>query len=203
MMERNLDIIKRQIKCHREYAAVMALLLAAVVMLAMLTGCTEIGAEAEVRSDLEEMREIELDDELSDQIDGILNDRAKEYFEVFMDKVSDFDYEITGSEQADDGSTVVNVRITTYSFGREYLSTWSEYIEAQGDGEFDQAAFYEMLMKNLSSLELKSYDMNVDITCEKDDDSDGDWETDVESNMALRDAVLGGLITEIASVADF
>ena len=183
-------------------AEVLLLILVLAAASVMMTSCASSAAESAVRDDLESMRDYEPDEELADALDDILDDQAMSDFDIFMDKVRAFEYEIEGSEESGDNNdeVTVTVRITTYNFGREYLSTWSEYLDMTGGGEFDQTEFYELLMENLSSLELRSYDMNVDIVCSRDED--GEWHTDAGSNMALRDALLGGLMTEIAAVAD-
>jgi hypothetical protein len=103
---------------------------------------------------------------------------------------------------------VVHVRITTYDFASEYLKSWTEFLEPyendeskkSGDGKenFDSAQLYETLFRNLSSLADKKYIANVDINCEE---QDGKWHTDAVTNAALRDAILGGMLSEMSSLA--
>lgn len=167
----------------------------------MLAGCSENGAEAKVRADLESMREIELGTQGADEISEMLGEEGKEDFDRFLSKAGDFDFDILGSEDSGIGTTVVTVRIESYCFGREYLRTWNDYLEKSGDSDFDQEEFYGMMMKNLSRTEDKNFEQEVKITC-TDSEGDGSWTTDAADNYALRNAIFGGMLDEIASIAE-
>lgn len=167
----------------------------------MLASCKVSTAyEAKVASDLEDMRYVELDAETDAELESLLSEQGREYFEMFLGKAGEFDYKITGSDEADDGETViVHVRINTYDFGSEYLKSWSEFLESSGE-EYDSAVLYETLFRNLSNIQSKDYYADADITCTMDEN--GEWQTDAKSNTALRNAILGGMINEISGLAD-
>lgn len=177
----------------------LASLLAVCVI--MLAGCRGNTAyEAKVASDLEDMRYVELDPETDAEIEGILSEQGREYFEMFLGKAGEFEYKITGSDEADGGEKViVHVRINTYDFGSEYLKSWSEFLEKSGE-DYDSAVLYETLFKNLSNIQSKDYIADADITCTMD--GNGEWQTDAKSNAALRNAILGGMINEISGLAN-
>lgn len=175
-----------------------SLLAVSVFMLAACKGSTAY--EAKVASDLEDMRYVELDPETDAEIEGILSEQGREYFEMFLGKAGEFEYKITGSDEADGGEKViVHVRINTYDFGSEYLKSWSEFLEKSGE-DYDSAVLYETLFKNLSNIQSKDYIADADITCTMD--GNGEWQTDAKSNAALRNAILGGMINEISGLAD-
>jgi hypothetical protein len=189
--------------------SITAVLLAAVMILAvMLSGCSgQSGAELKAAEDLESMRYVELDPEINAELESLLSDQGKEYYEMFLGKAGEFDYAITGADKSG-GNTVVHVRITTYDFASEYLKSWTEFLEPYENGaggkedgkaeKFDSARLYETLFRNLSSIQEKDYIADVDITCAEED---GEWHTDAAVNAALKDAILGGMIAEMKSLA--
>lgn len=189
--------------------SITAAVLAAVMILSlMLAGCSgQSGAELKVSEDLESMRYVELDPKINAELEGLLSDQGREYYEMFLGKAGEFDYAITGADKTDDG-TVVHVRITTYDFASEYLRSWTEFLEPYenddskkaGDGKenFDSAQLYETLFRNLSGIAEKKFIADVDINCEEED---GKWQTDAATNAALRDAILGGMLSEMSSLA--
>ena len=182
------------------YAAALALLLImTMACAALMSGCAASEPEKAVTEELESYRDADARELLLGDLEGIVDESAREDFEAFAGKIGEFEYKITDVETGDDGTAVVTVKITTYSFGREYLSTWTDFLADHEDGSLDEAEFYERLMKRLGSLELKTFDSTVKITCVETGDG---WQTDASSNLALRDALLGGMITEIAALAD-
>ncbi len=179
--------------------AIISLLIVLMAAL-MLSACTEIGAEAQVKEDLEAMRDIQLDSNTEEEINSLMNAEDIQYYDKFVSKASEFEYTIEDTEEAGDGSTIVSVRITTYNFGKAYLTAWTEYIEELGEDEFDQTEFYGKLFSALSDVHGKHYTAAVDIRC-TEGDSDGAWTTDCSTNAALRDALFGGLLTEAGNLA--
>lgn len=177
---------------HMKLAAVIA----AVVL--VFAGCAgSSGAEAKAAADLEDMRYVELDQETDAELQSMLSDQGKEYFEMFLGKAGEFEYKVTGTDEEGDAA-VVHVRIITYDFGSEYLRSWSEFLEGS-DGEYDSAVLYETLFRNLSNVKEKDHIADIDIRCTRSED--GSWETDAKRNAALRNAILGGMIEEISNLA--
>lgn len=185
----------------------LMLLTASCVLMAGCGGAR--GDAAAVREDLESMRYVELDTSTEAEIESILSDQGREYFEMFLAKAGEFEYEITDSQAADSGSgTVVTVRIKTYDFASEYLKTWSDFLEENSSGsasgeevkpEYDQAELYEMLFRNLSGAPDKDYLTETEIHCAESED--GTWHTDAKTSTAVKNAILGGMLNEIASLA--
>ncbi|MBE6041855.1 MAG: hypothetical protein E7220_04960 [Clostridiales bacterium] len=183
----------------RMISFVAAVLLAASLL---LQGCAGNGAESTVKADLEALRNAEIDKQVSEELEGMLSASGREDLKTVLGKIGEFEYEITDSHpsEGDESEEIVTVRIKTYSFGWEYLRTWNGYLEDKNEEEFDQKEFYDMLMKNLSGLESKSYYKDVEIECT--DDGDGEWQSDASYNKELKDAILGGMLTEIEALAD-
>lgn len=192
MIENNTD---RKLIVRLIAAAIM---IAAVLMLAGCSGGN--GAEAKTAEDIESMRDVSLDQETEAELESMLSEEGREYLQSFLDKAGDFEYKITGSDDADDGSgeVIVHVRITSYDFASEYLKSWSEFLEGSSEA-YDSAVLYETLFRNLSNVADKDYISEVDIKCSQDEE--GEWTTDAKSNSALRNAILGGMISEISSLA--
>ena len=179
----------------------IAAVLVAAVIAVLACGCAASGPEAAVKADLEAMRSANIDPEIIDNLDSVLNDDAKDSFSEFLSKAGSFSYKITSTgEPAEDGSVVVTVRIRTYDFARKYLETWSDYLGEHGVADFVQSQFYALLMQNLSSVKDKDYYKDVQIVCTQP--QEGVWQTDAASNMELKDALLGGLVSEIAGLAE-
>ena len=193
--DRHMNTIKRR-RC-------MALMMAAVLILcALLTGCGGNEAEEAVKADLDSMRDIEFDAAGTEELLSMLSQTGRDNFYEFRDKAGTYEYTIEGSSENDNGTaSVVTVQVKTYSFGRIYLETWTDAIEKAGGKTPDQADFYELLMKNLSEAKEKTFFKNVEITC-ADTDGDGNLNTDAASNADLRDAIFGGMLTEIAHLAE-
>lgn len=211
--------------------SIAAILIAAVltVSVLLLCGCTDRGAaEAAVASDLEDMRYVEIDGQTDSELENLLSDQGREYYEIFLGKAGEYDFKITGSDTSDTDekdAVIVHVHITTYDFGSEYLRSWSEFLEASeknkaeaaektkkdkkskklkksgqdtSDG-YDSAMLYETLFRNLSNVQNKTYNADVDITCTMD--GSGAWQTDARRNVRLRNAILGGMLDEVSSLA--
>lgn len=175
-----------------------ALMIAVVLMLAGCSGGN--GAEAKAAEDIGSMRDVSLDQETEAELESMLSEEGIEYLQSFLDKAGDFDYKITGSDDAGDGSgeVIVHVRVTAYDFASEYLKSWSEFLEGSAE-TYDSAVLYETLFRNLSNVTDKDYISEVDIRCSQDEE--GEWTTDAKINSALRNAILGGMISEISSLA--
>ncbi|MBQ3291035.1 MAG: hypothetical protein IJH43_01510 [Mogibacterium sp.] len=184
----------------KKYRSIQLLLITWLLVLS-LAACSLSGAEAQVSEDLESMRNIGFDQDTTEEIMGMLDEDGREDFADFLSKAGAYEFRITGSTETDENTTIVTVRIRTYCFGREYLKAWNEYLEVKGEGDFDQAGFYEMMMERLGDVEDKTFTQEVEVTC-TDSDGDGVWETDTASNYPLRNAMLGGLLGEIASLVD-
>jgi len=205
--------MKQAGQAKKRIVALILMLITASCLL--LSGCGGAkGDAAAVREDLESMRYVELDPDTEAEIENILSDQGKEYFEMFLSKAGEFEYEIIESRKEESGSgTAVTVRIKTYDFASEYLRSWSEFLEKNDSGAadggtaaddgtqsgYDQAVLYETLFKNLSSAADKSYISETEIHCAESED--GSWHTDAKTNAAVKNAILGGMLNEIASLA--
>lgn len=194
-------------KARAKTYLIMLIVLSLITAAALMTGCgRNSGAEDKVRETLDSMSAVDVGEDADAEIRDVLADEDEAYYDRFLEKAGEFEYKITGSEKADssggDGDAVtVHVTVTTYDFAREYLRSWSDFLDESGtgSGEYDSSKLYGILFKNLSSVEKKDYVSNVDVECVQDED--GNWQTDAASNAALKNALLGGMINEISSLA--
>jgi len=179
-----------------------ALLLCAV-LLVMTAGCAaRSGAEKKVANELDALKSSDSVGSEVSEIHKILSDEGKGYLDSFLKKLRDFDYEITGERQ-DGDNTVVTVRIKTYDFGREYLAVWTDYLKERNgviDENDDLTGFYEELFRRLSELSEKEYIHDVEIVCVEPLDN-GEWIANIKDNEQLQDAIFGGMMGEMKTLA--
>ena len=192
---------KRASKLNRSKLA--ALLFALLLCVLMISGCAaKTDAEKKVAMELDALKTSEsVGSEVSD-IKKMLSDDGKDNFDAFLRKLRDFDYEMMGVEEEGDQATVT-VRIKTYDFGRAYLAEWTDYLKENGDslnGDDELAGFYEELFARLAALDKKESIKDVDIVCIKPLDN-GEWIANIKDNEQLQDAVFGGMMSEMKSLA--
>lgn len=199
---------RRKRTLNKVLTAINILLLAAAVAIAVmvLTGCSkepEACPEAEVvtSSELDKLKSADVAD---DSLKAFTEDVSGEYdgsmLEGYIEKLKDFDYEILGSQKAEDeNSADVLVKITTYDFGNEYLKAWNEHM-SQDETDRWQSQFYSFLLLRLGSVSNKDYVSEIKVTC-TDPEGDGNWQTDLKSNEELMNAISGGMLNEIKNLA--
>ena len=177
-----------------------------VLCLIMLAGCTSMNdAEKKVSKELKALQEADvLGNEVMDLRESLSED-GRENFDGFLKKLRAFGFEITGSEEVrenDDAYTLVNVRIRTYDFGREYLAAWTAFLKSHADGltEDDLTEYYELLFERLDSLDEKDYIKDIQIVC-IDPLGNGEWIAGIKDNEVLQDAIFGGMMGEMKTLA--
>ena len=186
--------MKQETSIKKSMIRPLLLLMAAVLAFAF-SGCSGKDARTQVRDDLESMRYVELDLDVEAELEKTLTDSGRDYFEMFLAKAGEFEYEIKGSD--DSGVTVI---ITTYDFASEYLRSWSEFLEKSDPDNYNETVLYENLFRNLSNVSDKSYKTQVVIGYTRNED--GTVVTDAKNNPELRNAILGGMLNEIAGLAE-
>jgi hypothetical protein len=179
--------------------------LAVMLCVLLLSGCSSMnGAEKKVSKELSALRKSQTTGSEVLELRDSLSDSGRENFDGFLEKLRDFDYEITGSEESkaeDDASTIVNVKIKTYDFGREYLAVWTEYLKAnENEKPDDLTEFYELLFERLNSLSEKDHIKTIGIVC-ADPLGNGEWIANIKENEELQDAVFGGMLSEMKALA--
>ena len=160
----------------------MAAALAVLLCLVMLTGCNSMNeAEKKVSKELKAMQDSgNIGSEVMD-LRNSLSDEGRENFDGFIKKLRSFDFEITGSEESkdqDDDSTLVSVKIKTFDFGREYLAVWTEFLKSNEE----------------------EYIKTIKIVC-IDPLGNGEWIANIKDNEELQDAVFGGMMSEMKTLA--
>lgn len=172
----------------------------------MLAACAYNGAEAKVKSELEKLQTSDTAAARLTEVQKTLPAESGKDLEAFLRKARDFDYKIIGSETFSDSSgeyTVVNVKIVSYDFGKEYLATWTEYLKSHSDAASEDAdgrEFYSELFSRLSRLRDRHYISYVEIKA-IEPTGNGEWVTDISTNEDLQDALFGGMISEMKTLA--
>ena len=185
----------------RAFAAGLAVLLC----LLMLAGCSSMNeAEKKVSKELKALQSSETVGTELVALRASLSDEGKKNFDGALKKLRNFDFEITGSEEDDDKEddyTLVNVKIRTYAFGREYLAAWTDYLKEYGSADTgDNTEFYERLFSRLNALKEKEYIKTIQIVCIDPLDND-EWIADIKENEELQDAIFGGMMSEMKALA--
>ena len=184
-----------------------ALILICAALLALVTAaCSGVGAVGEVESQLDILKKSRTAEAGLAGVKEELPESALGDFDSFLSKVRDFDYKVIGSEAKKDGEeeyTLVTVKITSCDFGREYLSTWKDYLKSHKNASSEDASgseFYAELFPRLAGLSKKKHVTYVDVKAIEADD--GSWATDIRTNEKLQDALFGGMIGEMKRLAD-
>ena len=176
--------------------------IAVLLCLIMLAGCSSMNdAEKKVSKELKALQE---SDALGSEVITLrdsMSEEGRENFDGFLKKLRGFDFEITGSGESDDSSTLVSVKIKTFDFGREYLAAWTDYLKANPDTKPEELTdFYELLFSRLNSLEEKEYIKTIQVVC-IDPLDNGEWIADIKENEELQDAIFGGMLSEMKTLA--
>lgn len=178
--------------------------LAVLLCLLLLAGCKPMN-EAEKKVS-KELKALQASDTVGSEVITLrdsLSDEGKENFDGFLKKLRSFDFEITGSEEntEKDGCTVVDVKVKTFAFGMEYLAAWTEYLKAnENEKSEDMTDFYELLFARLNALDEKEHIKTIKIVC-LDPLDNGEWIANIKENEELQDAVFGGMMSEMKSLA--
>ena len=180
----------------------ITILIAAIVL--VLSACSGSDSESKVREELDKLKSSETAAASLESVQENLPEEAGDDFETFLAKVRDFDYKIIGSETvSEEGEeyTAVDVKITSYDFGKEYLSTWTEYLRTHKNASAEDAEgkeFLTELFSRLSKLEDKDHISFVEIRVTETEDG---LTTDIQTNEELQDALFGGMIGEMKALA--
>lgn len=176
-----------------------------LLCLLLFAGCGQSNeAEKKVSKELSALQTSEATGSEVMALRDSLSDEGKEDFDGFLKKLRSFDFEISGSEDVSDGDadyTLVNVKIKTYGFGKEYLSVWTEYLKENEDSKpDDMTEFYEKLFSGLNSLDDKDSIDYIKIVC-IDPLDNGEWIANIKENEELQDAIFGGMLSEMKALA--
>ncbi len=188
---------------RKKLAERLIALLLCVLMLVITAGCSaKSDAQKKVARELDALKTSESVGSEVDTLRRALSDEGKASFDAFLKKLRNFDYEITGESVAEDHTTVT-VRIRTCDFGKEYLATWTGYLREHGDtiGRDDElTGFYEELFARLASLEKKDCIRDVEIVCVEPLGND-EWIANIKDNDQLQEAIFGGMLGEMRTLA--
>ncbi|MBQ6440572.1 MAG: hypothetical protein IJJ06_10750 [Mogibacterium sp.] len=196
---------KERLSVNKNILRAAAAGLAFLLCLLMFAGCSSMNdAEKKVSKELKALQET---DALGSEVISLrdsLSDEGKANFDGFLKKLRSFDFVITGSEEGndkDDDYTLVSVKIKTCDFGREYLAAWTEYLKTNKDIKPDDlTGFYELLFAGLNSIDKKEYIKTIQIVC-VDPLGNGEWIANIKENEELQDAIFGGMMSEMKTLA--
>lgn len=174
----------------------------AVLMASMVLALGACGRSntptAVVEKQMQQVKEEQMKTELSSLVSdkNVAKKYQKEYKEL-VEKIQDFDYEVK-DEKVDGDAATVKVQITTYNFRTAYKEMYQQVVKDANSGKLTSKTdlndyIYKMMFKKMNALKKKDYKKTVSIQCTKNED--GDWETDVDTNSDLKDAMLGGIMT--------
>lgn len=188
---------------------ILALLLIALMSVTLVAcgGAKEPSPSDAVKEQLEAKRS-ELD---TSEIGAFFEEGAevpeelKAELTTFLERLKGFDFEVTGEKIADDGqSATVDVKITTYDFGKAMSESigdilGSVFATVFSGGTPDESTVMHEMVKALNAPDKKEYSKTVAIECTKEDDK---WIAEIDDNADLMDAVTGGLEAAIEELQD-
>lgn len=171
----------------------------AISMVLSMAACGKANTPTKVvEKQMQELKDEKVETELS----ALVSDAsvAKKYgddYKKLLKKIQDFDYEVT-DEKVDGDSATVTVKITTYNFGQAYKDMYNQVVKDANSGKITSSTdltsyIYKMMFQKMNALEKKDFKTSVKVKCTKNEN--GDWETDVDNNSNVEDAILGGVIS--------
>ena len=192
---------KRTAKLNRMKRKVSLFALLLCILIA--AGCAaKSEPEKKVAKELDALKTSESVGSEVSNMKKLLSDDGKDSFDKFLGKLRDFDYELMGVKEEKDHATVT-VRIKTYDFGRAYLAEWTDYLREHSgslSGDEELTGFYEELFARLGALDKKESIKDVEIVCIKPLDN-GERIANIKENEELQDAVFGGMMSEMKTLA--
>lgn len=171
----------------------------AISMVLSMAACGKANTPTKVvEKQMQELKDEKVETELSSLVSD--SSVAKKYgddYKKLLKKIQDFDYEVT-DEKVDGDSATVTVKITTYNFGQAYKDMYNQVVKDANNGKITSSTdltsyIYKMMFQKMNALEKKDFKTSVKVKCTKNED--GDWETDVDNNSNVEDAILGGVIS--------
>ena len=180
--------------------AILRCILSILVLLTMTACVRQQSASDQVAADLDQVRQ----EEIASDMEAIfgsadLADQYTDRYRQLLEKMQEFEYEVTGEKVSDEGSAAdVTVAVTTYDFGGAYKTAREEIIRAAEEGEINidtdlETYVYDVLFDKMLGLTDKTYTKEVVIKCEQK--ANGDWVANIHENQDLLDALLGGVIS--------
>ena len=179
---------------------------ASLIMLIGLVSCGDTTPTDALSADLDEIKAEEIDDKMVAEAFGADGkELTKQYgkkFKGFLEKMQEFEYEVKDEKISDDGnSAVVKVEIKAYDFGSAFEKTMDRVINDATTGKITanddiEAYVFGVFFDETNKVDKKVTNV-VEINCTKDDDDE--WETDIDDNEKLTDAVLGNMMSVAGS----
>lgn len=126
-----------------------------------------------------------------------------EYLQAIVDKMKDFEYELS-NESIDGDSATVDLKVKTYGFGSMITESLSEYLQqafimAFSDASEDEmTALFESLIAEKINTLGKNYEKTVTVEMVKGEDG---WDLkDKTDSNPMYDALMGGLYSSISNL---
>lgn len=171
----------------------------AISMVISMAACGKANTPTKVvEKQMQELKDEKVETELSSLVsDASVAKKYGDDYKKLLKKIQDFDYEVT-DEKVDGDSATVTVKITTYNFGQAYKDMYNQVVKDANSGKITSSTdltsyIYKMMFQKMNALEKKDFKTSVKVKCTKNEN--GDWETDVDNNSNVEDAILGGVIT--------
>lgn len=171
----------------------------AISMVISMAACGKVNTPTKVvEKQMQELKDEKVETELSSLVsDASVAKKYGDDYKKLLKKIQDFDYEVT-DEKVDGDSATVTVKITTYNFGQAYKDMYNQVVKDANSGKITSSTdltsyIYKMMFQKMNALEKKDFKTSVKVKCTKNEN--GDWETDVDNNSNVEDAILGGVIT--------
>lgn len=171
----------------------------ALTMIFAFGACTKSNTPTVVvEKQMQQIKDEQSETELSSLVsDASIAKKYKKQYQKLLEKIQDFDYEVT-DEKIDGDSATVTVKITTYDFGKAYQEMYEQISKDAAAGKISSSTdttnyIYKLMFSKMNGLKDKDYTKKVKVKCTKDDD--GTWDTNILDDSSIEDAILGGVMT--------
>ncbi len=171
----------------------------AISMVLSMAACGKANTPTTVvEKQMQELKDEKVETELSSLVsDASVAKKYGDDYKKLLKKIQDFDYEVS-DEKVDGDSATVTVKITTYNFGQAYKDMYNQVVQDANNGKITSSTdltsyIYKMMFQKMNALDKKNFKTSVKVKCTKNED--GDWETNIDNNSDVEDAILGGVIS--------
>lgn len=171
----------------------------AISMVLSMAACGKANTPTTVvEKQMQELKDEKVETELSSLVsDASVAKKYGDDYKKLLKKIQDFDYEVS-DEKVEGDSATVTVKITTYNFGQAYKDMYNQVVQDANNGKITSSTdltsyIYKMMFQKMNALDKKNFKTSVKVKCTKNED--GDWETNIDNNSDVEDAILGGVIS--------
>ena len=147
----------------------MTIAVLALTMIFAFSACTKSNTPTVVvEKQMQQIKDEQSETELSSLVsDASIAKKYKKQYQKLLEKIQDFDYEVT-DEKIDGDSATVTVKITTYNFGKAYQEMYEQISKDAAAGKISSSTdttnyIYKLMFSKMNGLKDKDYSKKVTV----------------------------------------